>query len=269
LPEQPDQAPAGPGRRLKVLLAEDNPTNRHVATRMLDRMGHAVDAVADGAQAIGTAAAGDYDVILMDVMMPEVDGLTATRTIRAGAPPRCNVVIIGLTANALPADREACLAAGMNDFVTKPVTLERLRAVLEQTAIAPPAGTAEAVTLSGTVTLDAAFLHRLSREIGPDGVGEMVRIFLEDSPARMAAIRRGLADGAIQTVRREAHSLGGAASNVGLPRLSKAAGALQAAVERSGLDEAAVEIVADALRDSVLLLTPWADAHTGMETSAA
>ena len=87
----------------------------------------------DGAHAIRAAAAEDYDVILMDMMMPEVDGLTATRAIRAGAPPRSDTVIIGLTANALPSDRAACEAAGMNDFVTKPITLERLRAALEQT----------------------------------------------------------------------------------------------------------------------------------------
>jgi two-component system, sensor histidine kinase and response regulator len=248
------------GRRLKVLLAEDNLTNRHVATRLLTRMGHTVDVVEDGAQAISATATGDYDVILMDVMMPEVDGLTATRTIRGGRSPGCNVVIIGLTANAQPADRDACIAAGMNDFVTKPVTLERLRTVLEQLAVAAqegPVGTADGVTL------DVAFLERLSQEISLDGVTEMVRIFLEDAPARMAAIRRGLANGANQTVRREAHALAGAAGNVGLSRLNAAAGALQIAVERSRMDDAAVEIVVAALRDSLPMATAWADAHEG------
>ena len=265
--ERTEPAAAKPVRRLKVLLAEDNPTNRHVATRMLTRLGHSVDAVDDGAQAVKATAAGDYDVILMDVMMPEVDGLTATRTIRAGEPPRSNIVIIGLTANAQPADREACFAAGMNDFVTKPVTLERLRLVLEQIAVAAPVRPEEPIVASGTVTLDAAFLDRLGREIGFDGVTEMVRIFLEDAPARMAAIRRGMATGANQTVRREAHALAGAASNVGLPRLGEAAFALQIAVERSGVDEATVETVAAALRDSLPLATAWAEAHERLETT--
>ena len=267
LVEQSDQVAAKPVQRLKVLLAEDNPTNRHVATRMLTRMGHTVDAVEDGAQAISATATGDYDVILMDVMMPEVDGLTATRTIRAGEPPRCNIAIIGLTANALPADRDACIAAGMNDFITKPVTLERLRAVLEQAVVADPVRPEEPVTVSGTVTLDTAFLHRLCQEISPDGVTEMLRIFLEDAPARMAAIRRSAANGASQTVRREAHALAGAASNVGLSRLSEAAGALQTAVERTRADEAIIETVAAALRDSLPLATAWAEAHEGMETT--
>jgi two-component system, sensor histidine kinase and response regulator len=230
-------------------------------------MGHAVDAVEDGAQAISAMATGDYDVVLMDVMMPEVDGLTATRAIRAGAPPRCNVVIIGLTANALPADREACFAAGMNDFVTKPVTLERLHAALEQAPVTEPDQPDATVVASRPVTLDTAFLDRLGEDIGFDGVTEMIGIFLEDAPARMAAIWRGLADGANQKVRREAHALAGAASNVGLPRLHDAAGALQFAVERSSVDEATVETVAAALRDSLPLATVWVAAHQGLETT--
>jgi signal transduction histidine kinase/HPt (histidine-containing phosphotransfer) domain-containing protein/ActR/RegA family two-component response regulator len=264
--ERTEPAAAKPDRRLKVLLAEDNPTNRHVATRMLTRLGHSVDAVEDGAKAINATASGNYDVILMDVMMPGVDGLTATRTIRRGQPPGCNIAIIGLTANAQPADREACFASGMNGFVTKPVTLERLRLVLEQLAVAAPVRPAEPVIATGIVTLDAAFLERLGEEISLDGVTEMVRIFLEDAPARMTAIRRGLATGANQTMRREAHALAGAASNVGLCRLGEAAGALQIAAERSGVDEATVETVAAALRDSVPLVTAWAEAHERMET---
>jgi signal transduction histidine kinase/HPt (histidine-containing phosphotransfer) domain-containing protein/ActR/RegA family two-component response regulator len=269
LVEAVHQAISTPARSLKVLLAEDNPTNRHVAVRMLSRMGHVVDAVEDGGLAVCAAATTDYDVILMDLMMPEVDGLTATRTIRAGEAPRCHTVIIGLTANTLPADREACLAAGMNDFVTKPVTLERLRAALEQAAIPNSMQGNSGPVASGTVILDVAFLHQLSLEIGADGVAEMVRIFLEDAPAHMAAIRRGFADSATQTVRREAHALAGAAGNVGLPQLSEAAIALQRASERSGSDEAMIATVADALRDSLPLATAWAEAHEGLATSGA
>jgi signal transduction histidine kinase/DNA-binding response OmpR family regulator len=257
-----------PVRHLKVLLAEDNPTNRHVATRMLTRMGHEVDAVEDGAQAINAAAAADYDVILMDVMMPEVDGLTATRTIRAGVAPRCHAVIIGLTANALPSDRAACEAAGMNDFVPKPVTLERLRAVLEQTN-APGITVSEQPETLNQVTLDTAYLRQLADEIGPDGVAELLRIFLEDAPARMVAIRRAMADGAIQIVRREAHALAGSAGTVGLSSLREAARILQLATERAGPDDACIETVAIALRDSLPLAIAWAEAHERLATSGA
>lgn len=264
--EPPGQAAPRPGRHLKVLLAEDNPTNRHVAIRMLTRMGHEVDAVEDGARAVSAAAAADYDVILMDMMMPEVDGLTATRRIRAGPPPRCHTLIVGLTANALPSDRASCEAAGMNDFLTKPVTMDRLRMVLEQTGVrnltaADPHGKADAVVL------DTAFLRQLGHEIGPDGVVEMLHIFLEDAPTHMAAIRRAMADGAIQTVRRESHALAGAARTVGLTRLGKVAAALQKASEGSGPDNGAIETVADALRDSLPLAATWADAHEPVATS--
>ena len=283
---------------LRVLLAEDNPTNRHVATRMLTRMGHAVDAVDDGARAISAAAAADYDVVLMDMMMPEVDGLAATRAIRAGAPPRRDTVIIGLTANALPSDRAACEAAGMNDFVTKPVTLERLRAVLARTAARgiPEAAIAASSAANNeqspsashqspteiaseacrpapcvpdppdaspaAATLDTGFLRQLADEIGPDGVAEMIGIFVEDAPAHIAAIQLGAANGAIQTVRREAHALAGSASNVGLADLTEASRALQHACERAGgIDAAAVAAVADALRAATPLAVAWAKAH--------
>ena len=171
-------------RRLRVLLAEDNPTNRHVATRMLTRMGHAVDAVEDGVQAIAAATKIHYDVILMDMMMPEVDGIAATRAIRAAAPPHRDTVIIGVTANTLASDRDACEAAGMDGFVSKPVTLERLRAALEQTT-RRDAPTAEP---GAPTAMDTTFLRQLAEEISPSGAAEVVHAFLEDAPRHMAAI---------------------------------------------------------------------------------
>jgi signal transduction histidine kinase/CheY-like chemotaxis protein len=260
------EAPAEPpgaltpvaSRPLKVLLAEDNPTNRHVATRMLTRMGHTVDAVEDGAAAVLAAAAADYDVILMDMMMPEVDGLAATRMIRSGAPPRCHTLIVGLTANAQASDRAACEAAGMNVFVTKPVTLDRLRMVLEQGAAAPPRETAE--TLDAAL-LDVSFLAQLAEDISEEGVVEMLRIFLEDAPVHMAAIRRAMADGRVQVLRREAHALAGAARTVGLRRLGGRAAALQLASEGTGPGQTLVEAVAMTLHDSLPAAAAWADSH--------
>jgi signal transduction histidine kinase/CheY-like chemotaxis protein len=251
-----------PIQPLKVLLAEDNLTNRHVAIRMLARMGHMVDAVEDGALAISAAAEKDYDVILMDVMMPEVDGLTATRTIRAGTPPRCNVRIVGLTANALDSDRAACETAGMDGFVTKPVTLERLRAVLEQTDLP-----IDPFPDLATAPLDALFLSQLADEIDLSGVLEALHAFLEDAPGRMAAIRRAMTDGTILTIRREAHALSGAARNVGLTRLGEAASALQDICGKGLPDETAIEMVAAALRETLPLATAWAEAHENLATA--
>jgi CheY-like chemotaxis protein len=113
---------SGEQRRLRILLVEDNGTNRLVATRMLERMGHCVDAVVDGYEAVQTARSMPHDLILMDVMMPGMDGLTATRQIRAGAGSGAKTPIIGLTANAESGKAAECRAAGMDSVVTKPVT---------------------------------------------------------------------------------------------------------------------------------------------------
>ena len=289
-------APAA-ARPLKILLAEDIATNRHVAIRLLTRLGHAVDAVEDGARAIAAAAVAEYDVILMDMMMPEVDGIAATRLIRAGTSPRRDVPIIGLTANALASDREACEAAGMNGFLTKPVTGERLRAALESivphaaASVAPlpvmglpgpplpfappqppsPAGGNEPPDASPLASgeappegepplLDEAFLEQLAGEIGRDGVAEVLQAFLEEGPLRLGAIRAAQGRGAIVVIRREAHALAGAARNVGLVRLGEAAYALQRAAEGAGPGAAAVEALGALLRDSLPLAAAWSDA---------
>jgi PAS domain S-box-containing protein len=116
----------------RILLAEDNPVNQKVAALMLQRLGHSVDIVSNGREAIEAAGREHYDAILMDCQMPQVSGYEATRQIRcsAGAGPR--PPIIALTANSMSADREACLEAGMDDYVRKPVTLEALANVLDK-----------------------------------------------------------------------------------------------------------------------------------------
>ncbi len=130
--------PAEPGAdRLRVLIAEDDPTNRLVATRMVSRLGHHVDAVEDGAEAVETLRRTRYDVVLMDLMMPGMDGLAATRAIRAETAPHAATPIVGLTANARPDDEAACMAAGMDAFLTKPVSAERLSRTLRSVVAEP------------------------------------------------------------------------------------------------------------------------------------
>ena len=119
-----------------VLLAEDNPINQEVAVELLRALGLQVDTAADGAQAVALALAGRYDLVLMDMQMPELDGLEATRRIRAALGPA--LPIIAMTANAFGEDREACLAAGMNDHLAKPVDPERLYETLLDWLGRPP-----------------------------------------------------------------------------------------------------------------------------------
>jgi CheY-like chemotaxis protein len=119
-------------RPLRILLAEDNPMNQKLATRLLERMALTPDLAGDGLEAIAANEREGYDVILMDVQMPELDGLEATRRIRsAGGDHR--PWIIAMTANAMEGDREACLAAGMDDYLSKPIAPERLRDALAAT----------------------------------------------------------------------------------------------------------------------------------------
>jgi len=122
-------ADLGTRHPLRVLLAEDNAVNQKLALRLLERMGYAAEVAMDGTEAIAALEAADYDVVLMDVQMPELDGLEATRRIRARWPDRA-VRIVAMTANAMEGDREACLAAGMDDYVSKPIRPDELAAAL-------------------------------------------------------------------------------------------------------------------------------------------
>jgi CheY-like chemotaxis protein len=115
---------------LRVLVAEDNPVNQRVATLLLQRLGYRATTVGNGLEALAALELADYDVILMDVEMPEIDGCEATRRIRAKRQALARPWIIALTAGAMPEDRARALAAGMNDFLTKPVRTEALAAAL-------------------------------------------------------------------------------------------------------------------------------------------
>jgi GAF domain-containing protein/DNA-binding response OmpR family regulator len=136
---------ATPAAGLRILLAEDNPVNQKLAIRLLKQMGLEATVVGDGAEAVRAVGEGSYDLVLMDVQMPELDGLEATRRIRARWPDR-PLRIVGLTANAMAGDREACLAAGMDDYVSKPIRPEELAAAIARTPAA--AGTTGAASVS-------------------------------------------------------------------------------------------------------------------------
>ena len=127
---RPAERPAASS--VRILLAEDNVINQKVALRLLERLGHRADVVADGAEAIEAVHRQPYDVVLMDVMMPEVDGLEATRRLRAEPGRFPPPTILALTANAMEGDRDRCLAAGMDGYLAKPVSLDDLRAALDE-----------------------------------------------------------------------------------------------------------------------------------------
>ena len=127
---QAQSAPATPVRVARILVAEDNATNREVLMAYLAADGHMVRMVTNGAEAVVELQHGGFDLVLMDIQMPLMDGITASRRIRALDPPHCHVPIIALTANAFPDERAACLAAGMSDLVAKPVSHEGLASAI-------------------------------------------------------------------------------------------------------------------------------------------
>ena len=119
--------PVVPGRRLDILLAEDNRVNQVVATRLLERMGHTITVANNGAEALSLLAGRSFDLVLMDIQMPQIDGLAAAKSIRLReAQTHCHVPIIAMTAHAMKGDRERCLEAGMDGYVSKPINTKDL-----------------------------------------------------------------------------------------------------------------------------------------------
>ncbi len=198
--------------RARVLVADDNETNQMVAVHMLRRYGAQADVAANGLEAVEALSRIRYDLVLMDCQMPEMDGYAATRVVRdseAGSGHR--TPIIAMTANAMQGDREKCLAAGMDDYLSKPVKGPELQAMLDKWVARPED--------SSEPPLDAAFFSTL-REVdsgGPDGfLRELVAKFVdEEAPARLRALRQAIADFDAVALARAAHSLKGSAGTLG------------------------------------------------------
>jgi PAS domain S-box-containing protein len=184
---------------LRILLAEDNAVNQKVALALLDRLGYRADVAWNGIEALAALERRPYDVVLMDVQMPELDGLDATRRICERWPREARPRIIAMTANALLEDREACFAAGMDDYVAKPIRPEELSNALR---LARPVG-----ENGHSASLDSSALDSL-RELGGDAfVGEVVGTFLADAPSLLASLRVALGRGDADELRRSAHTL--------------------------------------------------------------
>ena len=221
---------------MRILLAEDNEVNRKLALALLARMGYEADVARDGLEALSALRREPYDVVLMDVEMPELDGLEATRRIRSEWPGDRQPRIIAMTANAMQGDRERCLEAGMDDYVSKPVRPEALAAALGRAApSAPPQNEPSA---DGDV-IDGAAIEQLRALSDDDGfVRDIVASFLTDAPALLASLGEGVAEGDAETVRRAAHTLKSSAMTVGATALGRAAEELEATARAGALDGA-------------------------------
>jgi two-component system sensor histidine kinase/response regulator len=236
------------GRKARILLAEDNITNQQVALGILKKLGLRADAVANGAEALKALKTLPYDLVLMDVQMPEMDGIEATRRIRDPrfTIPNRRIPIIAMTARAMQGDRERCLEAGMDDYVAKPVSPRSLAEVLDKwlpqgsaatTGQAPvaPEGTASVPAQEPeALVFDRAGM--MTRVMEDEGLAnEIVAAFLEDIPQQIAALRRFLEAGDAQGAGRQAHAIKGASATVGGERLRAVASEMEKAGQAGDL----------------------------------
>jgi len=223
--------------KARILLAEDNITNQQVALGILKKLGLRADAVANGAEAIKELASVPYDLVLMDVQMPVLDGLEATRQIRGGHAPVLDrdVPIVAMTAHAMQGDQEKCLAAGMNDYVSKPVTPQALARVLERWLRKKESankGTAGNARQTGAEppppVLDLAGL--LERVMDDKDLAQKVLAgFPEDVGQRLLALKACFDAGDLAGVERQAHTINGAAGIIGGEALRAEASAMEKA----------------------------------------
>ncbi len=216
---------AGPSAR--ILVAEDNATNREVALAQLQKLGYRADAVPNGAEAVKALEQGGYHLVLMDCEMPVMDGYQATRTIRRSMRP--NIPIIAVTADAMSGDRDRCLSEGMNDYLSKPVELGRLAEVLGKWLPASNAGPGPSAGVAAKPVFDEeAFLGRLMGDRKLAGI--VLRGFLQDVPSQLENLRRRLENADSPGTRSQAHMLKGAAATVAADDLR----AIALAMEQAG-----------------------------------
>jgi len=221
------------GRPLRILLAEDNPVNQKVALRMLQRAGHVAIVVENGREALTVLASQTFDIVLMDVQMPVMDGLQATAAIRLQEKTTgVHLPIIALTAYAMKGDQERCLAAGMDRYLSKPVEAKQLYAAIEALipntvvfaaggdALLLPASMGSALT--GSTMIDKAALRR-SVEDDAALLLELVEIFRAEYPKMLAGLRAAIASGQPLAVRDTAHALKGSVANFYAPAAVEAA----------------------------------------------
>ncbi len=219
-PEMPETPAPRARQQGRILVAEDNVVNQKVAQRQLQNLGYFSDTVANGLEAVEAVRGIPYHLVLMDCQMPEMDGFAATAAIRQReielALPR--IPIIAMTANALEGDRERCIAAGMDDYLSKPVKPGELATMIEQWMLAEP---------DREQILDPGVTASL-RSMGDEAFyQEVIGLFLGDAPLQLAAIRSAIASADAEGVRDAAHALKSSAGNVGAEALSRASAAVE------------------------------------------
>jgi CheY-like chemotaxis protein/HPt (histidine-containing phosphotransfer) domain-containing protein len=214
-------------RRGRILLAEDNPTNQKVALGLLKKLGYRADVVSNGREAVEALVRQPYDLVLMDCQMPELDGFAATAEIRQREGDQHHTLIMAMTANAMPGDRERCLAAGMDDYVSKPITLAILRDKLavwlpEEPEAAPeeqgPTSPEDCLVLPAP--LDAQRIDTI-REVLEEVFPEAVVEYIQSTSQHLQELHQAITQHDLLSISYVAHTLKGSCSNLGATHLAE------------------------------------------------
>jgi len=246
---------ASSGGGLRILVAEDNLVNQKVALRLLEKLDYRATAVADGRAAVAAWQAGNFDLILMDCQMPQMDGYAATREIRRLEDGKRHVPIVALTAHAMKGDEERCRSAGMDDYLTKPINREELEACLERhisgagaMGSVPPKQDSPVNASGGNDPVEwEALLQSID---GDEGFArELVAAIVGTGSRELSAIAAALAAGDAAALRKSAHVLNGASANLRAKAASLAAVRLEEAAGRA--DSARMSALADDLTNEV------------------
>ena len=226
----------------RVLVAEDNPTNQLITAAVLDKYGLRVDLVSNGIEAVDAVRSIPYDLVLMDMQMPEMDGLEATIAIRQLPGKAGEIPIIGVTANAFREDHERCREAGMQDIVTKPFRwsdlAKRMTRYLPSTS--RPAG---ADPLDSLEAANPAAYAKLVDDIGEESAKAILDVFLRDARARLQRMIAHAESRNAKALEREAHALKGSVEMLGFERLTFASSMLEIAVKEGGTPDEAAELI--------------------------
>jgi CheY-like chemotaxis protein len=222
----------------RVLLAEDNPINRRVTAAMLKHLGFEVDVVARGADAVKAASLTAYRAILMDCQIPGMDGYEATAEIRRREGPSRHTPVIAVTSSSMQAEHEQFLAAGMDDYLAKPVRLKTLSDMLSRWSPTPRAEDF-AIDLADPVdaVLDVRIVGRLERlgaAAGEDLVGQLAAMFISEATPRINGLRQAIDDDDSAAITNCAHTLSGSSANLGATELARLCATL--ATERVAAD---------------------------------
>jgi CheY-like chemotaxis protein len=255
---QPQEAAAAPavreavntapaGLRGNILLVEDNLINQQVALGILQIQGYSVTVVNNGREALDARAQGDFDLILMDCHMPEMDGFEATMEIREREQSSIGkrVPIIAVTANAMAQDREECLNAGMDDHLSKPFSMQTMQDMLDRwmpqaasTKSAAAAELAARATAKAAEVLDRQVLDQLSTLLKPERLARTINLYLVESPKLIQKMKQAAAASDAPEIVRSAHSLKSSSGNLGAKVLSRYCGDIEASARRADAEEA-------------------------------